>query len=111
MPKTTRKIKMRNLEIEKLTPNLNSIIGSSSYEINNLLDYKKCDDDFFDELIIIKSYLYQLTDDEKLEIYKELVDFDDMGLRGQQLAIGFIERTEEAIDEYLKWAREYKKQK
>lgn len=99
---------MRNLETEKLMPNLHSVIGCTSYEICDILSYKECDDDFFDELIIMKSYLYQLTDEEKLEIYKELVDFDDMGLMGQQLAIGFIERTEEAIDEYLKWAREYK---
>ena len=102
---------MRNLEIEKLIPKLNSVIGCTSYEICDILNYKQCDDDFFDELIIAKSYLYQLTDDEKLEIYKELVDFDDMGSVGQQLVIGFIEKTEESIDEYLKWAREYKKQK
>lgn len=102
---------MRNLEIEKLIPNLNSVIGCTSYEICDILSYKECDDDFFDELIIMKSYLYQLTDDEKLEIYKELVDFDDMGLREQQNTMTEIERTEEAIDEYLKWAREYKKQK
>lgn len=102
---------MRNLEIEKLIPNLNAVIGCTSYEICDILDYKECDEDFFEELIIMKSYLYQLTDDEKLEIYKELVDFDDMGLREQQNTMTGIERTEEAIDEYLKWAREYKKQK
>jgi len=100
---------MRNLKIEKMIPNLNAVIGCTSYELADFVSIKDCDDEFFDELILIKNYLYQLTDEEKLEIYKEIVDFDEFDEQEKDKKIRLIERTQDSIDDYLRWVNEENK--
>lgn len=97
---------MRNLEIERMIPNLNAVIGCTSYELCDFVSIKACDDDFFDELILIKDYLYQLSDEEKLEIYCEIIDFEELSEDEKDRQILLIDRTQDAIDEYLRWVNE-----
>lgn len=97
---------MRNEKIEKMIPNLNSVIGCSSYDLASFVAIKDCDDEFFDELILIKNYLYQLTDEEKLEIYRETIYLDEFGEHEKDEEIVLIEKTQDSIDEYLRWVRE-----
>lgn len=97
---------MRNSKIEKMIPNLNAVIGCTSYELCDFVSIKACDDDFFDELILTKNYLYQLTDEEKLEIYCEFIDFEELSEKEKDEQITLIERTQDSIDEYLRWVRE-----
>ena len=102
---------MRNLEIEKMMPNLNAVIGCTSYELADFVAIEDCDDEFFDELILIENYLYQLTDEEKLGIYKEIVHFDGFSEEEKDEEIRLIDKTQDSIDEYLRWVREENKNK
>lgn len=100
---------MRNLKMEKMIPNLNAVIGRNAFDLADFVAVEDCDDNFFNELILIENYLYQLTIEDKLEIYKEVIGFKELSEEGKDEEIRFIERTQDSIKEYLRWVIEENK--
>ena len=87
-------------------PNLNAVIGLTSYDLASFVAIEDCDDEFYDELMLIENYLYQLTAEEKLGIYKEIVHFEEFSEEEKEEEIRLIDKTQDSIDEYLRWVRE-----